>query len=188
MKKTNLGFTLLELLVTLLIGAIFVSLAIPSFDRMVQGGRLSTAYNSLLGELAYTRSQAVKRSALVSICATSDGATCNTSSWELGRLVFVDVNGNGDYEPGDTLLKVFEESQNAVTIRASALTDTGAVVFDSGGAITDTGNLFLCDERGATEAKGVMLTMIGLSQKAYDTDATPNGTIDNVDGGEVTCP
>lgn len=188
MKTKNLGFTLLELLVTLVIGAVLAALAIPSFERLIDGSRLSTAYNGMVGELTYTRSQAVKRGAPVSICASANGTACNSNNWELGRLVFVDVNGNGDLEPGDTLLKVFGASQEAVTIRTAALTDTGAVVFDARGAVSDTGNLFVCDDRGVTEALGVTLTMIGMSQKAYDTDVTPNGTIDDVDGGEVTCP
>lgn len=187
MKNKNFGFTLLELLVTLLIGAILMSIAIPSYNGLVTDGRISTAYNSMLGEISYTRSQAVKRAATVVICATTDGATCNSALWERGRLVFVDANEDGAVDGGDTLLKIFGSSQEGVTIRSDLL-PSEKITFDGSGGVLSVGNLFMCDAGGATEAKGITLTMIGIAQKAYDTDATPNGTIDNINGGEVTCP
>lgn len=188
MNKNMNGFTLLELLVTLVIGAILVAIAIPSFENTIDRNRLTSSYNSLIGELTYTRSEAVKRGTNVSICASSDQATCNVLTWEAGRLVFVDINGNGDVDVGDTLLKVFGALAGDTTIRSSALADAGVMVFDSGGVISDTGTLIVCDSRGAQEAKGVNMSLIGLPQRATDTDATPNGTVDDVADAEVTCP
>ncbi len=177
----------MELLITLFIGAIFLSLAIPSYNGLITNSRISTAYNTMVGELSYTRSQAVKRAASVVICASTDGASCNSSFWERGRLVFVDANEDGVVDGGDTMLKIFGASQEGVTIR-SALLPSDKITFDGAGGISSVGNLFMCNAGGAAEAKGITLTMIGIAQKAYDTDATPNGTIDNINGGEVTCP
>ncbi len=188
----NRGVTLLELLITVAIAAVLLSMAIPSFDGLIKRNRLNSAYNALLGELSYTRSEAVQRAQTVSICASSDDATCNSANWESGRLVFVDINANGDFDVADdTLLKVFNGSEAGVTIRTSAFTDTGGIVYDADGGLSnnnnnDTGTLIVCGVRGASYAKGANVSLMGQPQKAYDSDA--DGTVEDLAGGAVTCP
>ncbi|AEG71347.1 Tfp pilus assembly protein FimT/FimU [Ralstonia solanacearum] len=94
------GFTLVELVVTIAIVAILVTLAAPSFRSTIQSARTSIEVNSLVNDLQFARSEAIKRGQPVSICVSSDGATClaNSSSnnkWQVGWIVFNDVNGSG---------------------------------------------------------------------------------------------
>ena len=54
-------------------------------------------------------SEAIKEGQTISLCPTSDGATCLTTStaWQTGWLVFLDVNGNGVIDTAtDQLLRV----------------------------------------------------------------------------------
>nr|WP_240946002.1 GspH/FimT family pseudopilin [Pseudomaricurvus alkylphenolicus] len=187
-SKDQSGFTLLELLVTLAIAAIVTAMAAPGFSALIDSNRLTAAYNGFVGELTFARSEAVKRSTTVAICSSSDAASCNSNGWENGRLVFVDGDADGDLDEGEELIKIFPATPGDLTLRTSALSDAGAVIFQADGTITDAGTLFLCDDRGASYAKGVTLSIIGQPQLAYDTDETPNGTIDDADGGEVSCP
>ncbi|MFD2425650.1 GspH/FimT family pseudopilin [Ralstonia solanacearum] len=116
------GFTLVELVVTIAIVAILVTLAAPSFRSTIQSARTSIEVNSLVNDLQFARSEAIKRGQPVSICVSSDGATClaNSSSnnkWQVGWIVFNDVNGSGGWirppmswcasvprSPGDTFV------------------------------------------------------------------------------------
>lgn len=83
------GFTLIELIVTISIAAIFMSMAIPSFIGTIGRNRLTTNANELVTSLNLARSEAVKRGVQVTI--RRNGGT--NSLWEGGWDVFVDVAG-----------------------------------------------------------------------------------------------
>jgi type IV fimbrial biogenesis protein FimT len=80
------GFTLIELLVTLSVAAILITIAIPNFQTFLMSNRMASQANDLITALSLARSEAVKRAANVSVCASSDGATC-TVSWAQGWIV-----------------------------------------------------------------------------------------------------
>ncbi len=104
MRKLNatFGFTAIELMVTLAIGAILVAMALPGFQSSVLKYRLSSRANDFFTALTLARSEGVKRNGTVSICQSADGLTCTTAGgWEQGWIVFYDVNGNGVVDPPD---------------------------------------------------------------------------------------
>lgn len=80
------GFTLIELMVTLSVAAILSTIAIPSYQTFVINGRMVSQANDLITALNMARSEAVKRGANVTICASSDSATC-TVGWQAGWIV-----------------------------------------------------------------------------------------------------
>ncbi|MCP3661179.1 MAG: prepilin-type N-terminal cleavage/methylation domain-containing protein, partial [Gammaproteobacteria bacterium] len=69
------GFTLVELMITILILAILLGFAVPSFQAMMRNNAVVAASNQLLGALLLARSEAVKREAPVTVTfpATADG-------------------------------------------------------------------------------------------------------------------
>ncbi|WP_323813030.1 GspH/FimT family pseudopilin [Cellvibrio sp. NN19] len=90
MRKIK-GFTLIELMVTLAVAAIVLGIAIPSFNQTMRNNSSSALGTELAGALNFARAEAVKRAKRVSICASSDGATCLAAdNWAKGWLVFVD--------------------------------------------------------------------------------------------------
>lgn len=94
MKKYS-GFTLIELMITLIIVGILLAVGVPSLKSFMQGNQLIAASNELVSALHVARSEAIKLNSRVSICESSDGATCsNTGSWKNGWIVFVDANGD----------------------------------------------------------------------------------------------
>jgi type IV fimbrial biogenesis protein FimT len=96
MKKI-LGFTLVELLVTLTVAAILLASAVPAFRDMIQNNRIAVQANAMVGALNLARSEAVKRGVTVQVCKSSNGATCvaGAGNWQIGWIVFSDINGNG---------------------------------------------------------------------------------------------
>jgi len=86
------GFTLIELMMTILVLAILLGLAVPSFRDASLGSRLAGYANDMVASAQLARSEAIKRNRLVVICATettSDGdVVCvDEPNWETGWAV-----------------------------------------------------------------------------------------------------
>jgi len=82
------GFTLVELMVTLLVLAILLGLAVPSFRDASLSSRLTGYANDLVAGVQIARSEAIKRNATVTLCASEDGATCAEDvGWEVGWII-----------------------------------------------------------------------------------------------------
>ncbi|MDH0098363.1 GspH/FimT family pseudopilin [Ectopseudomonas hydrolytica] len=68
--ESSRGFTLIELMVVIALIAIVSSIAVPSYQAMMESGRETSARNSLLGALQLARSEAIARRASVSVTTT----------------------------------------------------------------------------------------------------------------------
>lgn len=146
-----LGFSLIELVVAMAVALVLISIAFPSFRTLTQNSRLAAQVNDLIVDLSYARSEAIKRRAVVSICTSSDGATCNGGNWKDGRIIF-DSNA------------VVLRYRGALDAATDTLTSTGPnpLSFNTRGGIAVAGASFtFCDERGAVHGKRVILNSIG---------------------------
>lgn len=73
LKRRAFGFTLVELMITVTVAAIFLAIAIPSFTSFVAGQRVKTAAYDLVAAITLVRSEAVKRAAAVSLTQSPGG-------------------------------------------------------------------------------------------------------------------
>lgn len=91
------GFTIIELMVTVMILAVLLSLGVPSFVKLIRDQRVKTAVGDVYASLVFARSEALKRNTFVALCAkNSDGSGCgNTTDWSKGWIVFLDPDDNG---------------------------------------------------------------------------------------------
>jgi len=119
-KRTN-GFTLIELMVTLAVAAILVTVAIPGFRSLIQNNRAATQSNELLSGLMLARSEAVKRGVRVSICSSTDEATCAASTnWATGWIVFTDDSGTSGSKDGtDAVIRAWDTLKGAPTLTSA---------------------------------------------------------------------
>src|SRR5690606_4228088 len=100
-SRKSRGFTLLELLVTLAVAAIVLSYGVPSFIDTVRNGRAAANANDLVTALSFARSEAVKRGARVTVCASADAATCG-EAWTDGWIVIADGAATDEANPSVT--------------------------------------------------------------------------------------
>lgn len=160
------GFTIIELLVTLSVLAILLTIAGPSLVNFVKNNRLVALTNDLVSDLNFSRNEAIKQGVPVSICASANPADANpncsgSSDWSSGRLIFVDNNGSGGLDSGEAILRRQTGATSVNTLRSLSTsigiytyTATARITFDARGqASTSSGNpvLFaICDDRSAT--------------------------------------
>ncbi len=82
------GFTLVELMVSLLVLAILLGLAVPSFRDASLSSRLTGYANDLVSSVQIARSEAIKRNLTVTLCASVNGSTCAAGvGWEVGWII-----------------------------------------------------------------------------------------------------
>jgi type IV fimbrial biogenesis protein FimT len=126
-KRLSSGFTVTELVVVLVIVGILTAIGTPTFKYVTASNRISGEVNALLGDMQFARSEAIKNGATVSICtgtSTGTGSTSGTctqsTSWQGGWIVFLDLNGNGQFGTGDTVLRTQPAFTGSDTFTAPA--------------------------------------------------------------------
>ena len=162
----------MELMATLAVAGVLVTLAVPSFSELVKNNRLITQANDFVTSLNVARSEAIRRSSRVTVCKSSDQLSCaGSGGWDQGWIVFNDVNGDGVVtNPTVNLLRVHSPLSGNVSLNGDANLDayvsyvgSGATQQFAGGAsATQSGVLALCDDRGyVSQAKGIQISATG---------------------------
>lgn len=93
------GFTLIEMMVTVSVLAILVSLAAPSFREILNRNRAGAISNEFANSINKARVEAVNRNVCVSICRSTLVPSTNTSQpqcnsgtdWNSGWIAFVNA-------------------------------------------------------------------------------------------------
>ena len=70
--KNNKGFTLIELMVTIAVAAILISIALPSFRSIIINYRLNTISSELADAISVARSESIKRNRPITFCKAAD--------------------------------------------------------------------------------------------------------------------
>ena len=111
------GFTLIELIVTVAVAAILLTVGIPSFQQMMRNNRAAAHMNEMISALNLARSEAAKRGVRVSLCPSTDQATCiDGTNWNNGWIVFTDTSANDSTVTVGTVLRVGEALTGAPTL------------------------------------------------------------------------
>ncbi len=182
------GFTLVEMMVVLALALVLLTIGVPSFNQIIKNNRLIAQTNALSGLLASARSEAITQRAVVTVCGSSDGTACD-GQWSAGWISFLDVNGNATVNTGDgdTVLKYVNTVPDTVGV---ALDGATTVRFNSQGFAVagSSGTMLFCDDRGDTHARALNISATGRVSVATDTDATPDGIVDDAGGTNISCP
>lgn len=154
-----------ELMVTLLILAILLSVAVPSFDAVVGRQELRSKTDLLTSTIAYARNEAVARVASVVMCGSTDAQTCNnTSDWSQGWLVFLDKNDDGvlNLADGDEILKRGGDGGGSISV---ALSDSEKTIeYSEQGESSEARRIFMCASNAdgnEDRARTVSVSVVG---------------------------
>jgi len=123
------GFTLIELMVTVVLAAVVLTIGVPSLKTLIDSNRLTAATNDFVSAITLARAEAIKRGSFVAVCASdarlSDNTgqqRCTGTDWGGGYLIFADA------ARGCTVAAVGD------IIRATRLTANMALTTTRGGA------------------------------------------------------
>ncbi len=170
------GFTLIELMITLLVAAVIFGVGIPNFREFIANNRMATAANDIISALHIARSEAIKRRANVSICPSGNWDAANPTCNNGGRLgdgmiVFVDCSAAPPAPCGAPNLTV-DGADQVISARGPLpgqianlfATDAGGVEYltygpngfprNVPGLNPGIRNIQLCDDRGNHDTGG----------------------------------
>lgn len=188
-KQSCQGFTLIELIVALSVAAVLLGIGVPSFLEAAKNSKQSGHYQQIVGSLFLARSEAVKQTSMVTVCARQSDTLCKTGTttdWTDGWLVFIDNPGtgltDGQVDSVDTMLQIVQPLENDVEAwgyanGAASYTKQSFVRYDPRGAANwSGGTVKICDDRGASEAVALNIVLTGDIRKARgDTPVDING-------------
>ncbi len=196
-RGNSAGYTLLEMLVTMLVIALLGTLVGPGFIDTINRNRQQSAVGNMFGMLSTARSEAVGQTVTVVACGSTDQATCNSNNWENGWIIFADDGSGGGTEDdftlngGEPLIRVGHEAGGSLTVRTRNFTingvaDAGKIAFNQDGFAESRGSIVVCDG-DAAGAMALVLNLSGQARLAVDENA--DGFVNIDDASEVSsCP
>ncbi len=179
-RPRQTGLTLVELMVTVAVMIILLSVGVPSFQGHMKDNRRINQINELVSAMNLARSEATKGSGMVALCPSTSGSTCSGGTFDSGWIVF--VNSDSDTPPAVDRGEVILRTHAGITGAGTSLRAFGGVTsgmnFLASGRPDAFGDITYCDERGAGHARSVVLNLVGV--------ITASGT--HGDGSALTCP
>lgn len=178
------GFTLWELMITLLVAGILFGIGVPNMMEFQRNGLVIAATNELITGVLAARTEAVKRQVPVTLCASADpinapACSITGAGTNGGFFVWVDENGNTDPASGAPIITDANDGNAVLDMNEPILRRTpppgGTInVWANSGYIsygpngfrrTATGSatlpvswILICDDRGNRNTSGTVST------------------------------
>ena len=160
--KTQTGFTLYELLTTMVIVGVVLAYGIPNMAEFRQNSRMTSTANDLHSSFHLARSEAARSKTNITICASADSMTALPTcggELEAGWVVFEDRNGDITIDGGEPIIRRFPATSTSIVINTVGPDDYFSFASTGLGRGNVTGTaplsvMILCDVRGNIIAAG----------------------------------
>jgi type IV fimbrial biogenesis protein FimT len=171
------GYSLYELVMTLALTALVLTLGLPSFGSLLADKRLRAETDALFHAMHLARKSSVVRRREVSLCPSSDGESCDAGTdWSNGWIVFVNVDRDGppQVDRGETVLE-----RHRVDGRVRIVANRRAFTLRSTHLRATNGTLVVCDRAVRVEARALVVSYTGRPRVARrDGRGDPYGCTD----------
>jgi len=144
-----LGFTLIEMLVTVAVAGILLALSTPYFAEIITNNKTQSYSSELSMALFLAQNEAIKRGVQVTVKPT----TVAGYQWQGGWAIFSDSNANGVQDGADELIKAYTAVDSTYTLKSKDSVFANYVGFSatgsplgivSGSQMVSDGYLILC--------------------------------------------
>jgi type IV fimbrial biogenesis protein FimT len=162
-KNTQSGFTLFELMITVLVLGVVLAFGIPNFSAFTQNSRMTSTANDLHAAFQMARSEAARAKTNITICASADplGVADCDGTWDQGFIVYVENNNPPNLARDPATEPVLRASGPIATGVSLAVADDATYfTYASTGlgrqvaGATPLSQIVMCDERGNITAAG----------------------------------
>ncbi|MBL1293577.1 MAG: GspH/FimT family pseudopilin [Thiotrichales bacterium] len=155
------GFTLIELLITLSIVAILATTA-TGLGSVVQRNEMTAVINTLIADMNFARSEAIKTGTEVIICITNDHENCaKGNEWQNGWMVYYDNDGDRRRDADEASARAQTAISKTITIAYNGRPVDNYVRFSANGTTNYNGTFTICNSRNTTLARAIILSNTG---------------------------
>jgi type IV fimbrial biogenesis protein FimT len=153
------GYSLYELLMTMALIALVLTLGLPSFGSIIANHRLRVEVDALFHAVHLARKGSIVRRRVISICPSHNGIDCEPAlDWSTGWIMFVNTDRDSpaarDYDeailqhhPVDQNVRIMS-NRESFTLRSTELRATN-------------GTLVFCDRRGRATVRALVISYTG---------------------------
>lgn len=167
MKKVY-GLTLVELIVTIVIAGILITVGVPSFTSLYEASRSDSSIRTIQSSLTFARNQAVSYGARVTLCPLSSDSC--TNNWKNGFTIFIDRGARGNIDGDDQIIKIIGpfNSKDYVTHSSSS------VSFSADGLVLEgAGDISYCpSSKTSSNSKAASVSVSGSIKLSGDSNIT----------------
>jgi type IV fimbrial biogenesis protein FimT len=119
-KPRGAGWTLVELVVVVAVGALLLAAAVPAWGDWLAGAEVANHAHRLATSMTLARTEAIKRGQHVNLCPAADGRRCaGAAGWDSGWLVHVDADADATNGDGEPVLRAEPPAPAGIYVRAN---------------------------------------------------------------------
>jgi len=157
------GFTLIELVITMLLLIVVTTIAIPSYTSFYNTTQDKIASERLLQALQIARNEAMLRGVTVTLCKSRDHVSCS-GNWEDGQIIFTTTAPQKE----NILTMVDGIKQKGVLHWQSSLHREYVAFFPSGTTRGEDGTFWFCRSHESKASWAVVVNQAGRARLAAD--------------------
>ncbi|TCB78545.1 GspH/FimT family pseudopilin [Acinetobacter sp. ANC 4173] len=98
------AYTLIELVITILVLSILVTLALPYYHEMKANQERRTIFRQIVANIQLAKQHAAIHHTNVVMCSSQNMQSCKEEMWEQGFILFLDFNQNRQLDLNETLI------------------------------------------------------------------------------------
>jgi type IV fimbrial biogenesis protein FimT len=133
-----MGFSLIELMITIGIVGILLAVAFPSFEGAMRSNRVATASNELLASFSLARSEALRSPGGSFLCTSTSGTACTAgSTWNDGWIIWPDLDADEVHDANERVIRYVRPNDRLTFTGTSSGLNPTVIRFDPRGRIVN---------------------------------------------------
>jgi type IV fimbrial biogenesis protein FimT len=153
------GYSLYELIITVAVVAVVMTLGVPSFGKMVADHRLKVEVDALFHAIHLARKESIVRRRAVTLCPSADGRNCVQGfDWSSGWIMFVNLDRDAPArrDLGEPMLQQF-----SVSLHNEVVANRRSFSFRTTALRATNGTFIFCDKARRAVPRALIVSYTG---------------------------
>jgi type IV fimbrial biogenesis protein FimT len=186
MDRNAHGLSLIELLFTLLILSVLLTVALPSFSSIVAAKKSDLLMSRLQHAVELGKVTAITNTGTVTLCKSESGIDCG-GNWQDGMILFTDSNGDRKVDQDDKLIRYITFPEIDGTLSWRAFQNRQYLQFTPQGFTRyQNGSFIFCPRNQKAEfARQLVINRTARARITIDSDG--DGIREDSNGAPIRC-